>query len=251
MGHDICPIGQHKLNYRNIELLAKELSTIFTANIDYGYFDSCYFNPVTKEDLSTYEFIVHGHITHPKATNTFFLSDEYFNRRKILEQYGDDLINILGVQSFNFYEFEQIKDNVRFEISDSINDDDLGIIQNDTFQCWLHDYEHRWGGFRRTFTTDNFQDPKLAEITKYRQSLFEFYKKIGGNSVVYCDDQGKSSKYVMECYFWQQIIHELETVHFKKVYNVAKLIKSKKKYSPNFNPFAFFDDFSDLVYRKD
>ena len=46
MGHDISPIGNHKLNTENIKMLAEDISSRMDINIVYGYYG--------QEEFSTF-----------------------------------------------------------------------------------------------------------------------------------------------------------------------------------------------------
>ncbi|MFP4023994.1 MAG: hypothetical protein ACLFVR_05660 [Thiohalospira sp.] len=247
MGHDIVGIGKHNLNTNSLEALALDLSKRFKVNVEYGYQDKDKFNFKTGEDISTYQIIKLGRINYPKAKTTVFLWDEYYQLHQYYHQYDEDVYKLPGIKNNNFLKemIERSIGKIYYEFFRPVDEYYYCTIYNNTQEC-LTLYFGRWWELCWQFTVEN-NDKEFKRLNEYRKSLFEFQEIVGGNEVVYLDDQGPTQYLTYGDYLWENILNELKTRFNKTTLNVSDFI-SKEEFTPlKEYPLAFYDDFKDLI----
>jgi len=77
MGHDISPIGNHKLNTQDIKVLAEDISSRIDINIEYGFYGQKEYFKLLGESRDD-EHIVLGKIIKDEKFKTYRLIDELF-----------------------------------------------------------------------------------------------------------------------------------------------------------------------------
>ena len=245
MGHDIHPIGNHQLKTTSPEALAKDLSIRFKANVEYGYYDTFDFDLNGNEREPSYDYIVHGKINHPEAKKTLWLSDEFCQIHKIIKKFGNDAYKLpLFHNNYKRQEIDEALNSICFELRDNCNNEDYGIIYNDTFHDFYNNFDLRWWNFCKAFTANDKQ--LLDHINLFRLKMMNFFQTIGGNNVVYLDDQGKTQYLTEEYYNWNTILAELNNKFKKNTLHISDFITQKKVWHPDKYPLAFYDDFADL-----
>jgi hypothetical protein len=90
MGHDISPIGNHKLNTQNIKILAEDISSRVDINIEYGFYGQKAHFKLLGEKRND-EHIVLGKITKDEKFKTYRLIDECYQLKQLHEKFGDNL----------------------------------------------------------------------------------------------------------------------------------------------------------------
>ncbi len=93
MGHDIVPIGNHKLNTSSLEKLAEDLSNRININIKYGYWGETEYFELLNEKGND-DLIILGEINKHKSFETYILVDEKYMIKKLYRKYGDKLFKI-------------------------------------------------------------------------------------------------------------------------------------------------------------
>ncbi|HSH51566.1 MAG TPA: hypothetical protein VK982_07570 [Bacteroidales bacterium] len=246
MGHDIVGIGKHNLNTNSNEELALDLSKRFKVNVEYGYQDNDKFDIKTGESISTYRLVKLGRIDYPKAKTTVVLMDEYYQLHQYYNQYGNDVYQLHGIEKNEFLKemIEHSLGKIYYQFFDPVDENYYCTIYNNTQECGTL-YFGRWWELCWQFTDKN-NDEEIKRFNEYRKSLMEFQKIVGGNDVVYLDDQGATEYLTFGDYLWEGILNELKTKFNKTTLNISEFI-SKEKFTPLKDyPLAFYDDFKDL-----
>lgn len=90
MGHDISPIGNHKLNTNDIKVLAEDICSRIDINIEYGFYGQKEHFKLLGEKRDD-EHIVLGKIIKNEKFKTFSLIDEHYQLKQLHEKFGDNL----------------------------------------------------------------------------------------------------------------------------------------------------------------
>lgn len=248
MGHDVSPVGNHQLDMSSTEALASDISERFRANVKYGYQDVICCDPEGNKIESTFEVIIQGTIKHSNADKTITLLDENYQLQQMLAKHGDNIYNLpcfSGSES-RYEEIDEAKRGMCYQFFDRENDVDYGTIFEDTFRDFFNSFDMRWWTFCMAFTGDNHYKQFLDDVTEFRQNVLALYRKIGGSSVAYLDDQGETQYLVHGLYNWETTTKELGT-HFKETtLHIPGFMKEGNPLLEEGLPMAFFDDFSDL-----
>lgn len=248
MSHSVFCKGNHNLDISCIEALSFDISNRFDANVIYGYRDSKKIYLSGNVLDSSLEFVILGHITHNSPTKTFRIIDEYFDLHRLINELGSKVYELPYFRDDEMIreELEEAINGVSYEIADNYSNYDFGYIYNDVFFDFFNFYVCGWWTFCATFSEEKYFKNLIESVNSYRKDVKEFYKKIGGNAVVYLDDQG-ATQYLSESYFdWKTILKELETKFKETTLNIPAFMKNIPFQFLQVSPLAFFDDFSDL-----
>jgi hypothetical protein len=248
MGHDVSPVGNHQLDMSSTEVLARDISERFRANVKYGYQDIICCDSEGNNIESTFEVIIQGTIVHPKAGETITLLDENYQLQQMIAKHGDNIYNlpVFAGSEARREEVEEAKRGMCYWLFDRQNDVDYGTIFEDTFRDSFNSFDMRWGTFCMAFTDNSYFKQFLDDLTEFRKNVLALYRKVGGSSVSYLDDQGETQYLVHGLYNWETTKRELET-HFKEAtLYIPEFMNERKPISEEKLPEAFFDDFSDL-----
>ncbi len=90
MGHDISPIGNHKLNTKDMKVLAEDICSCIDINIEYGYWGRKEHFKLLGE-IKNDESVVLGKNIKNEKFKTFMLTDESYQLKQLYDKYGDDL----------------------------------------------------------------------------------------------------------------------------------------------------------------
>jgi hypothetical protein len=246
MSRGICPIGRHNISVESLESFANDLSLRFNANVEYGYQDNLNFDIHTGENFNTYEFISLGRIDRPSADITLRVFDEYFQQKKLIQQYGKNVLDFPGVGDYiSEWDITGLFKNFKADIYTS-DMEYWGNINNDIFYSFLTRYDSRYYWFCKTFSGEDNFDQDFQFMNKYRRQTKADYAKFGCNLVIYCNDGDESDHYLTEPFTWQEIIDDINAKYKDRVYTIPDLIHGKQILPIGIHPLAFFDDFSDL-----
>lgn len=92
MGLDISPIGNHKLNTKNIKVLAEDITSRIDVNIEYGFYGKKEHFKLLGENRES-EDIVLGKIVKDEKFKTFKLIDEHYHLKQLYEKFGENLFH--------------------------------------------------------------------------------------------------------------------------------------------------------------
>src|SRR5690606_38643480 len=203
MGHDISPIGNHNLNTSNLKELAEDLTSRIDINIEYGYWGIEENYRLLGENKKDH-IITLGKIVKDKSFQTFKLRDENYQLKQLYEKFGDELFH--KPEYWWAYEDKLInEDRINEEKKDLLFPTySLEINSEEGFQYLTINKEHygndipyysRWWDFCRFFTEKSYQDEDyLIVFNEFRKQLMNYTLKLGGNQMLYLDDQS----YVLE-----------------------------------------------------
>lgn len=247
MGHDVVNIGKHSLDVSDAEVLAKDLSKRFKANVEYGYCKVTSTNEIDPEDRDyTFEDIVWGKITYPRATKTFWLHDELYELHQLIDKHGPNW-SLDCFKDFSKLELQEASSGVYFELfQNKTQRVNLGDIQKDTFINEKTYFQNRWWCFCRAFTKEDTDGQLLAKVTAYRKKVREMYKIVGGSDVFYFSDQGTHMNFYEFNNDWETIYNTLIIANADTTLNISEFMKHKKLRAEGDYPLAFYDDFADL-----
>lgn len=259
MGHDVNNIGRHNLNTSSLEALAKDLSIRFKSNIEYGIYDTFWFDWDGFPREPSYNYWIFGKIEHPNAEKTLWLTDEFYPYHIIYGRYGNNTFKLPYFTESDYHnELIEAIDNVCFELRDNADDDEYGTIFNDVFYDFHNYFNNRWWGFCRSFTNDNnfmnirsWDDIYYTEMYNYRKIVMQFYRQIGGNEVFYFDDQGKTQYLANGFHDWKTILKEVAENFKETTLNISEFMKNKILLPKDTFYLAFYDDFLDLFPVND
>lgn len=255
MGHDVHNIGRHKLDTSSLVALAKDLALRFKAHIEYGVYDTFWFDWDGFPREASYAYWVFGKIEYPGAQKTLWLTDEYYQHHIVYGRYGNDAYKLPYFNSDKFYQ-QELKDtinNLCFELRDNANNNEYGTIYNDVFHDFYNYFYSRWGSFCRSFTNDynlmdirTWDDIYYTEMYKYRKQVMQFFRQIGGSEVFYFDDQGESQILTDVYYDWKTIL-KIVAENFKDTtLHISEFMKNKHLLPKDTFYLAYYDDFTDL-----
>jgi hypothetical protein len=221
MGHDVIPIGQHRLDTSSIITIAQELADRFNATILYGYTD----DRIGKNYQGSFKFIEQGRVKKV-GSDSYILQDSlYMDRIYGPGKHDNEMC----------YELYSESDYDNYHIS----------IYETAFQCDAH-FESRWWSFCRCFTGIITDVEFLQYLNEYRKKIFNEIKRMGGELAIYGDDQGESAWLdyggTMN---WKDMLIRLQTEFGDDFINISTFFKTKQPFRKDC-PLAFFDDFADL-----
>lgn len=90
MGHDVYNVRRHNLNTSSIEGLAEDLSKRLKANVEYGYYDTFFFDWDGFYREASYNFLKFGVIKFPGAHTERFLTIHFMITILVLMGDGAD-----------------------------------------------------------------------------------------------------------------------------------------------------------------
>ena len=268
MGHDIVPIGNHQLDVTNIEKLARDIFKRLHINIEYGYFGRKEHFELLGEAREN-DWVVLGKLTTNKSDKYYKLIDEKYQEKQLISKFGTDI-----VYDFRFWSSILQKGDDTKSLGDSVLDEVVYATYALEYE-WLDEFhylniydEHfenlftyygRWWYFCRFFLEKRYNDDyDLESFNKYRKDLLDISYKLGGDKLLFLDDQsevltgvGGGEEYR---YTWQA----LQDFVFEKTeplcINIPNFLENKAYrstfYQKKAYPLAFVDDFSDLKSKK-
>lgn len=248
MGHDVSPIGNHQLDMRSTEALARDISKRFRANVKYGHQDVICCDPDGNEVESTFELIIQGTIQHPKSDKTLTLLDEDYQLQQMLKTHGDNIYTLpcFAGSDSRYEEIDEAKRGMCYEILDQENEVTYGTIFNDTFRDFFNTFDMRWWSFCRAFTREDCDHRLWEDVNGFRLEVMTLYNNIGGTEVFYLDDQGETQHLTETMYNWKKVKTELKTHFQETTLHIPAFLKKRKILPLEEFPLAFYDDFSDL-----
>lgn len=263
MGHDISPIGNHKLNTENIKVLAEDISSRIDINIEYGYWGLKEHFKLLGENKDDQRVVI-GKIIKNEKFKTFRLNDESYQLKQLYEKFGDNLF--YNPEYWIFYDGklpeEKRIDEIRKELVIP-NYDLISIADNETEYLSIYKeifsndipYFSRWWSFCRLFTQSNFDNFEyLADLLAFRKELMKYTLSFGGDKIYYLDDQSSILEGVGQGSEWELGWNEFENFVVDKtsplLLNIPKFL-SDRNYRDTFlekneDPLGFIDDFADI-----
>ncbi len=82
MGHDISPIGNHKLNTKDMKVLAEDICSRIDINIGYGYWGQKVQFKLLGENKNDESDVLGKNIKNEKF-KTFMLTDESYQLKQL------------------------------------------------------------------------------------------------------------------------------------------------------------------------
>jgi hypothetical protein len=263
MGHDISPIGNHKLNTKDIKFLAEDISSRIDINIEYGFYGLKEHFKLLGENRND-EYIVLGKIIKDKKFKTFRLIDEHYQLKQLHGKFGNNLFH--NPEYWIYYEGKIPEDKIIEEQKKELIFPDFQLTsmsKNETEylniykELYSNDipYFSRWWSFCSLFTDSNFDNFEyLAELLTFRKELMKYTFAFGGEKIYYLDDQsnvleglGQGSEWEYSWNDFEQFVAEktlpllLNIPQFLTNRNYRNEFIEKKEY-----PLSFVDDFSDI-----
>lgn len=265
MGHDISPIGNHRLNTQDIKTLAEDISSSFDANIKYGFYGQKEHFKLLGENRDD-ELIVLGKIVKGEKFKTFRLIDQHYQLKQLHQKFGDNLF--YNPEYWLYYNGEIPKQEIIAEEKEGLIFPDYQLTLTSGKETgYLSIYKElyafdilyfdRWWSFCRLFIESNFNNFEyLAELLTYRKELMKYTLAFGGDKIYYLDDQnndlegvGQGSEYKLGWNEFEKFVADktlplmLNIPQFLTDRNYRDEFLDKNKY-----PLSFIDDFSDLKY---
>ncbi len=263
MGHDISPIGNHKLNTQDIKVLAGEISSRININIEYGFYGKKEHFKLLGEKRDD-EHIVLGKITIDEKFKTYRLIDEHYQLKQLHEKFGDNLF--YNPEYWIYYDgklpeqkwIEEEKKELKFPefeltLISSKETEYLTIYK----ELYVNDipYYSRWWSFCRLFTESNFDNFEYLDgLLEFRKELMKYALAFGGDKIYYLDDQNDVLEGVGQGSEWELSWNEFEKFVTDKTLPLMlniPLFLTDRNYRNEFiekneNPLSFIDDFSDI-----
>lgn len=263
MGHDISPIGNHKLNTKDVKVLAEDICSRIDINIEYGYWGQKEHFKLLGEN-KTDERVLLGKIIKDEKFKTFRLTDESYQLKQLHEKFGDDLF--YNPEYWIYYDGklpeEKWIDEKRKELVIP-NFDLTSISNNGTEYLFIYKelysndipYYSRWWSFCRLFTESNFDNFEYLDgLLEFRKELMKYTLAFGGDKIYYLDDQsnvlegvGQGSEWELDWCDFEKFVKDktlplmLNIPQFLNDRNYRNEFLEKKEY-----PLSFIDDFSDI-----
>lgn len=249
MGHDVYNVRRHNLNTSSIEGLAEDLSKRLKANVEYGYYDTFFFDWDGFYREASYNLLKFGVIKFPGAHTTLRISDENYFYHIIYSKYGEDafILNCLSNENERIELLDSI-DSVKYELFEchEFNQKAIGKIFNDTFHDHYTCFNGRWSGFCIAFTEEDKNGYFIDQVIKFRHEIHNFYKIIGVTETFYFNDQGESAYLTYSYYNWSDLKNEVELFFRDATLHIPNFMKYRNLMPINLFPFVFYDDFSDF-----
>lgn len=263
MGHDISPIGNHKLNTKDLKVLAEDITSRIDINIEYGFYGLKEHFKLLGEN-SDDEPIVLGKIIKDEKFKTFRLIDEHYQLKQLYEKFGDNLF--FNPEYWMYYDgkipeqekIEEEKNNLKFPefeltLISSKESEHLTIYK----ELYSNDipYYCRWWSFCSLFTESNFDNFEYLEgLLEFRKELMNYTLAFGGDKIYYLDDQSNVLEGVGQGYEGELGWNEFEKFVAAKtlplMLNIPQFL-TDRNYRNEFierkaYPLSFVDDFSDI-----
>lgn len=259
MGCDITILHKHDLDISSIEKLAIDLHNRLGISIEYGYYASKEYNALLGNDLDE-GFIVIGYLKSEPFIQKYILTDEKFQKKQLLEKFGDALYEITeywnyenGVPDQKRIDVEKIENKIaEYDLEGSSSH--LFIYNDVVSNGWV--YYSRWWHFCDTiqnkyiFEEDNYQ--------QFRQKIMKITHQLGGNKAYFVNDQCRHLKGVGQgdemYYGWDELEHYINSIETLTVVSVSKVVLDYQyKYNvigKKQDTLAFVDDFEDLIFAN-
>ena len=263
MGHDISPIGNHKLNIKDIKVLAEDIASRIDINIEYGFYGNKEHFKLLGENRDD-EHIVLGKIIKDEKFKTFRLIDERYHLKQLYEKFGDNLF--FNPEYWIYYE-SKIPEQERIEEEKKeleFPEFELTLISNkETENLTIYKelysnnipYYSRWWSFCRLFKESNFDNFEFLEgLLKFRKNLMKYTLAFGGDKIYYLDDQsnvlegvGQGSERELG---WNEFEKFVADKTIPLMLNIPQFLTDRNYRNEfierNEYPLAFVDDFSYL-----
>jgi hypothetical protein len=264
MGHDISPIGNHKLNTKNIELLAKDISSRLGVNVDYGYFGQKEgFNllGIHQDD----EYILLDKIIQNDKYETCYLTDSNYQFKQLYHKFGDDLFQMSDFLDYNALSppgsdcFEEEKQQLFVSEFKLV----LKASKHESKYMYIHDglysnnipYFSRWWSFCDVFMENDLDNLQIFDaFMAFRKELMHYALAFGGDTVYYLDDQsavlegvGQGSEDLLT---WLEFEDFVANKTSALMLNIPMFLQDKDYKNgflqQNKYPLSFIDNFSDI-----
>ena len=261
MGHDISPIGNHKLNIENITSLAEDITSRININIEYGYWGNKEHFKLLGENKEDQRIVI-GKIIKNKDFKTFRLTDQTFQLKELHSKFGDDLfynpeywIDEEGIipELTTIQEEKKVLIHPSFELSSNSDTESLSIYKE--FYSNNIPYYLRWWPFCKLFTQSNFDKFEyLSQLIDFRKELMDCTLSFGGNRMYYLDDQSEVLEGIGQGSEWELNWTEFENFVTNKTAHLMlniPMFLTDRNYRNQFiakneYPLSFIDDFSDI-----
>jgi len=267
MGHDISPIGNHKLKTTDVYKLAQDITSRIDINIEYGYFGQKeYFKLLGRNKDDGLVYI--NKIVKHKDFKTFYLVDESFQLKELYNKFGDELLYKPDYWRYNENKIpdEQLilksKKELELEIkhpSYSLDfENNTGsknfIIYKENFGITIP-YYTRWFGFCHFFTEKYYKEKEyFNKLNNFRKEIMDYTFKWGGDKIYYLDDQNYFLEGVGQGGEWDMSWVDFEKFVIKKTSHLMLDIPkffADKNYRIEFHkhndyPLSFIDNFEDI-----
>lgn len=263
MGRDISPIGNHKLNTKDVKVLSEDICSRIDINIEYGYWGQKEHFKLLGENKND-EIVVLGKIIKNEKFKTFRLIDDNYQLKQLHEKYGDNLF--YNPEYWIYYDGKIPEEKLIDEERKNLvipNFDLTSISDNATEYLFIYKelysnnipYFSRWWSFCKLFTESNFDNFEyLADLLTFRKELMKHTLAFGGDKIYYLDDQsdvlegvGQGSERKLGWNEFENFVTNktsdllLNIPLFLNDRNYQNKFLEKKEY-----PLAFIDDFSDI-----
>lgn len=223
MGHDICAIGNHKLNTTSMEGLAQDLSDRIDATVEFGYIEDVY---IESEDEYIEKQIVKGKVEKGGRPKWFLEEVDYLDKIECPDFYSN-----LGCH----YHFSCTADKNSFYIYQ---------------HCFFPniEYDGRWWNFYKHF---NGVLKDWFELDLFRKRIVKAVKKFGGDSAIYIGDE--PLLFLDNDLKLHTTIHEFDSLFREKLgndyLNISSFLKENNPiaHQPDKKFLVFYDDFLDLL----
>lgn len=263
MGHDISPIGNHKLKTTNINELAEDIVSRIDINIEYGYFGQKEHFKLLGQNKKD-DLIIIRKITKHKNFKTFRLIDESYQLKELYNKFGDELF--YNPDYWIYYNGELPKEKIILEEKKELEYPNYSLdLQNDDgYQYLTINKEHygndipyysRWWSFCRFFTEKYYKDKKyLNDLNDFRKQLMDYTLKLGGDKIYYLDDQSYVLEGVGQGSEWEMNWDDFEKFVYKKtshlMLDIPKFM-TDENYRKEFHklddyPLSYIDNFEDI-----
>ena len=267
MGHDILPIGNHKLNTDSLQELAEDIVSRVDIGIEYGYFGyKAYFGllGINKGD----EDVIVGKLNSNCQGRTFRLIDSNYQLKELYAKFGDELFyqpeywdsgNNQIPEEVDIVE-ERKKLQYPSYFMDFFGGEDYQEldIHKDTFTISLP-YYTRWSGFCNFFMEkDSLDSEYFTAFNAFRATLMNYSVKFGGDKMYYLNDQcsvlegaGEACTWGMS---WDDFCNLVRDKSAGLMVDIPLFIKNEQ-YRRKFQllnqyPISFVDNFDDLRQKK-
>lgn len=263
MGHDISPIGNHKLNTADVTSLAEDICSRMDINVEYGYRGVKAYFKLLGQDRQD-ENVVLGKIIKDSTFNTFRLYDENYQMKQLLDKFGNNLFSNPDYWRYDYADVpnQEKMDNRLKEVN--IPNYDLELLSHGEYatlyiykDLYMNSitYISRWWSFCSMFTEYDDNDFDLGvKLLPFRRELMDWTVGFGGDKMYYLDDQSKVLKGVGMGdewdFTWPDFEHFVAEKTAPLLLNIPMFL-TDKNYRNAFlereeYPLSFVDDFKDI-----
>ena len=258
MGCDISILSRHNLNISNVETLAKDLSQRLGFRIEYGYYPTEEYDALLGQTYVD-DFISMGVVEPPGFIRKMRLSDENYQAKQLLAQFGDALFDMKAFWC-NYAEapdpesVEETKRSLRvaqFWLHGMGSDTNWLNVHDEVVMNSLHYYSRWWSFCKTIWHREYFDDDYYRD---FRKAVRNDTVALGGDIAYFLNDQCKYMKGVGQgeemYYSWESLQRHIEKQAEERLVSISKTVfdidyRNRVKAMPQ-EPIAFWDDFEDL-----